>query len=203
MKVLTDIVKPRHLDTVSKDLETFIGQIKSQMEYGGVKYKANKDGKESTDVLFDTFGPNWVIGTICKYVFRLTNVGRSKDALKIATYCYILWLKRGFYVIPSGIDSPALPTNLKVKSDNFELFMEYIRKNFVTFRKETARQRVKELETIKAHLINWSQKEFNTITEQELYDVFMLIASYWMSNFDATDTDTDVWNETNGVKPTK
>ena len=42
---------------------------------------------------------DWVLGTIVKYVFRFKNFGREKDLFKIATYCYILWLKCGFHLL--------------------------------------------------------------------------------------------------------
>ena len=37
------------------------------------------------------------LGTMAKYIFRFRNLKREKDILKIACYCYILWLKMGFW----------------------------------------------------------------------------------------------------------
>jgi len=39
----------------------------------------------------------WILKTMIKYVFRFERKHREKDLLKIATYCYILWLKMGFH----------------------------------------------------------------------------------------------------------
>jgi hypothetical protein len=33
-----------------------------------------------------------------KYIFRFKNFHREKDLLKIATYCFILWLKMGAHL---------------------------------------------------------------------------------------------------------
>jgi len=43
-------------------------------------------------------GVDWVLGTMAKYIGRFINFKREKDLLKIATYCYIVWLKMGFHL---------------------------------------------------------------------------------------------------------
>lgn len=79
---------------------TFSNLISNQFEHGGEKYALSgfKD-KEATDVISSVFGGeteyDWILGTMMKYLFRFKNFQREKDLLKIATYCYILWLKQG------------------------------------------------------------------------------------------------------------
>ena len=74
-------------------MNKFIELVRDQFTYGGKKYALSQE-RESTDVLFDRHGKNWLIGTIDKYTFRYQNLARERDLLKIACYMYILWLKR-------------------------------------------------------------------------------------------------------------
>lgn len=83
--------------------EKFVTLIKNQFWHGGDKYKLQGfEDREATDIISSVFGGNtefdWILGTITKYIFRFKNFGREKDLLKIATYCYILWLKQGNYL---------------------------------------------------------------------------------------------------------
>lgn len=78
----------------------FTGLIGDQFNHGGEKYSLpGFDDREATDVISSVFGGpsefDWVLGTMMKYLFRFKNFQREKDLLKIATYCYILWLKQG------------------------------------------------------------------------------------------------------------
>lgn len=78
----------------------FSSLISNQFNHGGDKYKLpGFDDKEATDVISSVFGGetefDWILGTMMKYLFRFKNFQREKDLLKIATYCYILWLKQG------------------------------------------------------------------------------------------------------------
>ena len=83
-----------------ENFDDFVKLIKNQFWHGGDKYKLNEQ-KEFTDGICEMFpgctGVDWVLGTILKYLGRYKNFGREKDLLKIATYCYILWLKGGFH----------------------------------------------------------------------------------------------------------
>lgn len=93
-KYNTDIVQKK------KHFGAFVQLIKNQFWHGGKKY-ATKSGKELTDTICENHpgdsGVDWVLGTMEKYIGRYKNFGREKDLLKIATYCYILWLKAGFF----------------------------------------------------------------------------------------------------------
>ena len=83
--------------------KTFSDMIGNQFMHGGDKYKLpGFDDREATDVISSVFGGpdqiDWLLGTVMKYIFRFKNFKREKDLLKIATYCYILWLKCGFHL---------------------------------------------------------------------------------------------------------
>ena len=98
----------------------WFGEIEGQFKYGGKKY-AHSTEKESTDCLFDDFGKNWLFGTLAKYCKRYTNLAREKDLLKIACYCFIIWLKRGFHYGKQGTKE-IINTTVDVKSKQFNTF---------------------------------------------------------------------------------
>jgi hypothetical protein len=86
------------VETKQKFFKKFADLIEGQFKHGGNKYKLQGfEDREATDVI-SAIVPNWVEGTILKYVFRFMNFRREKDLLKIATYCYILWLKEGHHL---------------------------------------------------------------------------------------------------------
>jgi len=83
--------------------DKFIELIRNQFEHGGAKYKdPDGCGREFTDLIYDAFpgdsGVDWVLGTMMKYLGRFKNFRREKDLLKVATYCYIIWLKFGWHL---------------------------------------------------------------------------------------------------------
>lgn len=84
-----------------ENVEVFFRLIKNQFEHGGEKY-AGDDNREFTDLICDAFpgdsGVDWVLGTMMKYLGRFKHFRREKDLLKVATYCYIIWLKFGFHI---------------------------------------------------------------------------------------------------------
>lgn len=88
------------IDTKRKYWPVFAGLISDQFEHGGDKYSLpGFSDREATDIISSVFGGKsefeWVLGTMMKYIFRFRNFEREKDLLKIATYCFILWLKQG------------------------------------------------------------------------------------------------------------
>lgn len=88
------------VDVKRANFQKFANLISSQFNHGGDKYKLQGfDDREATDVISSVFGGDsqydWILGTMMKYLFRFKNFNREKDLLKIATYCYILWLKQG------------------------------------------------------------------------------------------------------------
>lgn len=83
-----------------ENFKKFSDLLSNQFNHGGDKYTLNgMPDREATDVISAVFGGesqfDWILGTITKYIFRFKNFKREKDLLKIATYCYILWLKQG------------------------------------------------------------------------------------------------------------
>jgi hypothetical protein len=91
------------VDVKQAYFQKFADLIGNQFKHGGDKYKLQGfEDREATDVISSVFGGptemDWVLGTILKYLFRFKNFRREKDLLKIATYCYILWLKMGAHL---------------------------------------------------------------------------------------------------------
>jgi len=87
-------------DVKAKHFQKFADLIGNQFKHGGDKYALpGMPDREATDVISSAFGGetqfDWILGTMMKYMFRFKNFGREKDLLKVATYCYILWLKQG------------------------------------------------------------------------------------------------------------
>lgn len=94
------MIKPKHCTTVKvkeKHIEEFFELMKDQLIYGGKKYACNNE-KEATDVVVENFGVDWVLGTMMKYLLRYKNLQRERDLLKIASYCYIIWLQMGYHI---------------------------------------------------------------------------------------------------------
>jgi len=91
------------LDVKRDNFDKFAKLIGNQFNHGGEKYslKGQAD-KEFTDLVCEISpgktGADWILQTMVKYVGRFLNFEREKDLLKIATYCYILWLKMGFHL---------------------------------------------------------------------------------------------------------
>ena len=176
--------------------KTFTNLVRDQFEYGGKKY-ALQEKRESTDELFDSFGKNWLLGTMCKYVYRTKNVNRGRDILKLACYCYIIWLKRGFQIIPTGINDPVLDTNVAQKSQYYDSFLSSSNEKDANASLAILRERaVSPLDLIEAKLKMMSKIEFNKITQFDLMHIFVLCYSYWFENFkDETRQDTDTWHK--------
>ncbi len=88
------------LEVKAEYFKVFSDLIGNQFLHGGDKYKIpGLNDREATDIISSVFGGvteyDWILGTMAKYLFRFKNFNREKDLLKIATYCYILWLKQG------------------------------------------------------------------------------------------------------------
>jgi len=178
-----------------KNLETFFDLTKDQFLYGGKKYGLNEQ-RESTDVLFDAHGKNWLFGTIDKYTYRFKNLKRERDLLKIATYMYILWLKRGFFLQKRGVND-SIDTNLKIKDEQFTYFTkqvtDYINNsniNKFTFSEDG------QLDWISEILKRWSSINWGEISRHEVLRIYRLTFHVWDLNFGKIkEHDTDTWNE--------
>ena len=88
-----------NIENKMKHFDDFFGAIKRQLEYGATKYASEGEDREATDMLVEAYGQEWVLGTMNKYLYRFKNLGREKDLLKIATYCYLVWLQNGFHLL--------------------------------------------------------------------------------------------------------
>lgn len=164
--------------------------IRDQFEYGGAKYSYDNN-KEATDLLFDTYGYCWLIGTIAKYTYRYTNVERERDLLKISAYMYIIWLKRGFHLNLNGL-LKVIDTNLQNKKDNFDKFISKVKTNT-----KSLTVTIDNIMTIRNILEKWAERDhFRNIQDNEIYDIFMLAYDEWKDKFShKAGKDTDTYNE--------
>lgn len=100
-KVAKPVLYNTTIKVKKENWKKFVKLMESLILHGGDKYQLPgfEDEMEATDVISRVFGGNdgydWVLGTMTKYLFRFKNFHREKDLLKVATYCYILWLKQG------------------------------------------------------------------------------------------------------------
>lgn len=176
-------------------IKIFQELVVQQFAYGGKKY-AQSTEKEATDCLFDTHGFRWLVGTIDKYTYRYKNLARERDLLKIATYMYILWLKRGFHLGASGSEE-IINTTVPVKSANFDKFVNLTTGYFgSTIEEPDYQQYVKRIHEMMCY---WSEGEhkFQEITEEEIFAVYKACFMEWLMQFsDNAGQDTDTFNET-------
>ena len=89
------MLRNTNIKTKEEMFKEFCEEIEKQFKYGGKKYSAINPiypDKESTDYIIDCF-PEFVEATMMKYLLRFKTQKREEDLFKIATYCYILWLK--------------------------------------------------------------------------------------------------------------
>lgn len=89
--------------TKAENWAKFAELMENQFKFGGEKYALEgQPDKEITDWVCEicpgSTGVDWILGTMAKYIGRFKNFQREKDLLKIATYCYITWLKMGFHL---------------------------------------------------------------------------------------------------------
>lgn len=176
-----------------KAFDTFVGLCKDQFQYGGKKYGLN-DKRESTDDLFDKHGKNWLIGTIDKYTYRFANLKRERDLLKIGTYQYILWLKRGFFLQDRGVND-AIDTNIKVKEEEFDKFIKVIWDYYEKYKSELVAVENK-LSLVSSVLQKWSSLEWKEILQTHLAQVYCLVFLEWHMHYSRTEKhDTDTYNE--------
>jgi hypothetical protein len=173
----------------------FAKLIRDQFEYGGKKYAFSKE-KEVTDILTDNFGKNWLLGTIAKYTFRIKNLKRERDILKIATYSMIIWLKRGYFIDDRRINM--LYTNVKMKKQNFGLFIKRV-KSYAnrTFNLDVLdhSSNIDYINEIYKILLIYSTKEFYEITEEHIFAIYFYAYLYWLYNFLKNQQhDTDTYN---------
>ncbi len=180
------------------DLDAFLFLMQDQFIYGGKKYGLSAE-KESTDVLFDRYGHNWLIGTMDKYTFRFKNLARERDLLKIATYCYILWLKRGFFLKERGLID-VIDTSVKLKTEFFEKF----KNQFTNYRIQDDLNREKPVGIFQREpmvevsdlLAKMGNSDWVDIKKEDIFDTVIRVYLTWHKNYkNAERRDTDTYNE--------
>jgi hypothetical protein len=180
------------------NLKIFHNLIQTQFTYGAKKYGINGNStRESTDILFDVYGHNWVYGTMHKYTNRSENTFREKDPLKIATYAYLLFLKRGFNLVLEGTKS-VNDTTIKIKESYFEHFQNFIAKCLYS----NEDRYIKDLDTqgyilnLKTILVGLSKLKFNELTASNIFEIYYYSFRIWELNFiNKIGEDTDCNNE--------
>ena len=190
----------------------FCDLVKDQFEYGGKKYALNAT-RESTDELFDIYGRNWLLGTMAKYCFRYKNLKRERDILKIACYSYIMWLKRGYFLQPQGLDHDAVDTNVAIKSENFAKFVVGVGHQFEIQKGNTFAEKVHAsflglletgdntpLEIVGSILEKAAGETWESIKSHMLHLIFALCFMQWVKDgyhkLQGKVHDTDTYNTT-------
>jgi hypothetical protein len=177
-------------------LERFFGAVNRQFSYGGQKYAQTKE-KEATDCLFCDFGKNWLFGTLAKYCKRYSNLKREKDMMKIATYCFIIWLKRGFHLNNQGTKE-IINTTVDIKSKFFSVFQEKFNEYLGTEHYSWAVLSQNDaLGHIYTRLYAFGMIDFDLISDIDLFDIFYYTYFIWNKDTpdDKKETDEDVYNE--------
>ena len=176
-----------------KAFDTYINLCKDQFTYGGQKYGLTEK-RESTDELFDAHGKNWLIGTMDKYCYRFKNLQRERDLLKIGTYMYILWLKRGFFIQSRGVKD-SIDTNIKNKTENFDSFIRGTWLYFEKYRKDMVN--IKDYISLISNILKtWSKAEWKDIVQSHIFQIFCLTFLEWSKYYSKIDKhDQDTWNK--------
>lgn len=180
---------------MEKILEVYNNLIRSQFEYGGKKYASDTQEKEATDILFDYHSHKWLIGTIDKYTFRFKNLQRERDLLKIATYMYLIWLKRGFHISSHGFELP-INTNIEIKTNNFNKFLGFYNSYIETNTYLTSMEVNDIMQLIHEQMTIWSAEPWESIGEENIYEVYNLTFVVWNKLYSAkAGLDQDINNE--------
>lgn len=182
---------------LKEEFSKFHELVKNQFVYGGKKYGLNST-RESTDVLFEKHGKNWLFGTMDKYIFRYRNLARERDILKIATYSYILWLKKGFFIKSSGLSIDVLDTNVEMKerffndfTNKIETTLDHWKKFNLTVQFENG-DLEKKLDFLSGIFDTWSKESWDKLTEWSIVSVYYSMFVIWLefySNAEKHDED--------------
>lgn len=188
------LANPRVNDVDFTNFVRFNELIKDQFMYGGKKYSGD-DKKEATDMLFEVHGYSWLVGTMDKYTYRYRNLKRPRDIFKIATYQYITWLKRGYYIDHNGTEAVQC-TNVVTKEREFPNFTRLIEEFVSVFGSYKYDDNC--IETMSNYFQKWSDKQntFQDIAEEDLFEVYLKCYQEWNDFFSKEENqDTDTWNE--------
>lgn len=178
------------------DFTKFITLVQDQCNYGGQKYAlSGSNTRESTDVLVSQFGVNWLYGTMSKYVKRFRNLARERDLLKIACYCFILWLKRGYHIKETGLSVDMLDTNLEQKTRNLPIFIDEVKLKCLAIHEQYKEGSLEvQLSSVDETLISWAREaQWGRVYSFTIYSVFYRVFLIWRekyANVESHDTDT-------------
>lgn len=175
--------------TTNKQL--FDSLVKDQFEYGGIKYASNGE-KESTDILFDDFSHAWLLGTMAKYIKRFFNLKRERDMLKIATYLYIMWLKRGFHLRKNGTRK-IINTTIDIKKNNFNKFI-YRTKHPELFNLDKTLKEM-SLDDLYNSFVEIANQKFCKIKIQYIVAAYLSVYHIWEKEIQNKGQDKDTYNE--------
>lgn len=172
---------------------TFSELVADQFHYGGVKY-ANTKEKESTDILVDDYGFNWLLGTLNKYIYRYKNLGREKDLLKVACYCFIMWLKFGFHLEKYGTANDNY-TTVETKAKHYSQFSGDVDADKFTATAVFHMDKENLLVTATNDLKDLRLR--SNITRDRLVRLYKIMEALWIqAGFDKLEVhDNDTWNE--------
>jgi len=126
-------IYPAEYDVES--IKKFSELISNQFMHGGSKYALYGD-KEFTDLVCEfqpgETGSDWILQTMIKYLGRFKNFQREKDFLKIACYCFIIYLKMGFHLHEQFTD--IYNTGLETKTSNYPAFEKELSDKITSFK---------------------------------------------------------------------
>jgi len=178
-------------------MNTFTKLVQQQWEYGGKKY-ASTAVKESTDILVDDYGFNWLLGTLNKYIYRYKNLGREKDLLKVACYCFIIWLKFGFHIVKGYGTAGDNYTTVKAKAMYWDEFIKVIQSVTLDSDDLKWKDKHKLLDDVTAHLLDL--RTCSNRHELPLIAIYQLMEQVWkLDGFDKKEVhDQDTWLEGKG-----
>ena len=83
-----------NIETKLRLWPVFAAACERQLSSGGERYRLTKD-KESTDLICEGFGNDWIGGTINKYTYEIKNSAPKieQDFFKIAVWAFLWWIR--------------------------------------------------------------------------------------------------------------
>ena len=121
---------------ITERSDSFLDVLERQFTGCATKYAFN-ESSEWTDVITMKV-PYWVEGTILKYLGRLKVYGRERDLIKVATYCFILWIKYGLHSdLKPCLGTDTYCTTVEQKAKFWPEFRDLVGKRLLTLSKNS------------------------------------------------------------------
>lgn len=121
--------------------------------------------------------------------YRFHNLERERDLLKIATYCFILYLKKGFFIKKNGLTIDVLDTNIEMKNRYFPIFindvnlyLEGLSVRSLLANIENYKDNVK-MKYISEIFQNWSKQSWDKITIESIIGVYYCTYLIWFTRY--------------------